>query len=299
MEMGLGTIRRASLCWEVGGRSTGDGNPAGCCPLRRPPTRPSMSTSLAQWREQGRRCTAQLLVSLSDCQLDFRLSTRPRSVLASWRALPPLSHSPPTEPRSHQINSGDVVVVDYWATWCGPCKLIGPHFAKLEPKYPNVKFVKVDIEEQPVSVAVLFWVVCGRRVAVVCKHFVNASVRCGEWTRRASNFRRACLMTSRLGCYNPHRDVSWCSGRSRLGRCPRHNRATGVTASLGPYVAATRRDWPSPRHETSHSRYLLSTSCFLPTCAPTFHASVTLPRHAVLVTIPWCDNAAAICASRL
>ncbi|BEJ17870.1 hypothetical protein CspHIS471_0701380 [Cutaneotrichosporon sp. HIS471] len=47
------------------------------------------------------------------------------------------------------INSGDVVVVDYWATWCGPCKLIGPHFAKLEAKYPTVKFVKVDIEEQP------------------------------------------------------------------------------------------------------------------------------------------------------
>jgi thioredoxin 1 len=46
-----------------------------------------------------------------------------------------------------QINSGDVVVVDFWATWCGPCKLISPHFTKLEEKFPAVKFVKVDVEE--------------------------------------------------------------------------------------------------------------------------------------------------------
>lgn len=47
------------------------------------------------------------------------------------------------------LTSGsDVVVVDYWATWCGPCKMISPHFAKLEGKFPNVKFAKVDVEEQ-------------------------------------------------------------------------------------------------------------------------------------------------------
>jgi thioredoxin 1 len=46
-----------------------------------------------------------------------------------------------------QINSGDVVVVDFWATWCGPCKLISPHFTKLEEKFPAVKFAKVDVEE--------------------------------------------------------------------------------------------------------------------------------------------------------
>ncbi|KAL7425075.1 hypothetical protein Q5752_000763 [Cryptotrichosporon argae] len=46
------------------------------------------------------------------------------------------------------IAGSEPVVVDYWATWCGPCKLIGPHFAKLEAKYPGVKFAKVDVEEQ-------------------------------------------------------------------------------------------------------------------------------------------------------
>lgn len=50
-----------------------------------------------------------------------------------------------------QINGSEPVIVDYWATWCGPCKLISPHFGKLEEKFPGIKFVKVDVDEQNVS----------------------------------------------------------------------------------------------------------------------------------------------------
>ncbi|OIR58885.1 MAG: thioredoxin [Amphiamblys sp. WSBS2006] len=39
------------------------------------------------------------------------------------------------------------VVVDFFATWCGPCKVIGPTFELLSSKYNKVKFVKVDIEK--------------------------------------------------------------------------------------------------------------------------------------------------------
>ncbi|KAJ9097216.1 hypothetical protein QFC21_004885 [Naganishia friedmannii] len=40
------------------------------------------------------------------------------------------------------------VVVDFTATWCGPCKMISPHFEKMEAAFENVVFVKVDVDEQ-------------------------------------------------------------------------------------------------------------------------------------------------------
>lgn len=40
-----------------------------------------------------------------------------------------------------------LVVVDYFTTWCGPCKKIAPILEEFASKYPNVKFIKVDIEQ--------------------------------------------------------------------------------------------------------------------------------------------------------
>ncbi|KAL5246895.1 hypothetical protein ACHWQZ_G018938 [Mnemiopsis leidyi] len=47
------------------------------------------------------------------------------------------------------VGSGDdkLVVVDFWATWCGPCKMIGPKFAKLSKEETDVTFYKVDVDE--------------------------------------------------------------------------------------------------------------------------------------------------------
>lgn len=36
------------------------------------------------------------------------------------------------------------------ATWCGPCKMISPHFEKMEAAFENVVFVKVDVDDQAV-----------------------------------------------------------------------------------------------------------------------------------------------------
>ena len=45
------------------------------------------------------------------------------------------------------IKSNQLVVVDFWASWCGPCRMMAPAFESLAIKNPNVKFAKMNVDD--------------------------------------------------------------------------------------------------------------------------------------------------------
>ena len=46
------------------------------------------------------------------------------------------------------ITQSPIVFVDFWAGWCGPCKMFGPVFEAASEKHPDVVFAKVDTEAE-------------------------------------------------------------------------------------------------------------------------------------------------------
>ena len=45
------------------------------------------------------------------------------------------------------IAQDKLVVVDFYATWCGPCKMIAPLLEKFQNEYSNIKFLKIDVDQ--------------------------------------------------------------------------------------------------------------------------------------------------------
>ncbi len=53
-----------------------------------------------------------------------------------------------TQNFNETLDNNEIVIIDFWAEWCGPCKQFAPIFERVAEKYPDITFAKVNTDEQ-------------------------------------------------------------------------------------------------------------------------------------------------------
>jgi thioredoxin 1 len=64
------------------------------------------------------------------------------------------------------VDDNEIVLVDFWASWCGPCRSFAPVYERVSENHPDIVFAKVDTEAEP-DLAAAFGVMSIPTVMVV------------------------------------------------------------------------------------------------------------------------------------
>ena len=79
------------------------------------------------------------------------------------------------------LAEGKTILLDFYATWCGPCKMLTPVLEEVDSDYPDVEFVKIDVDTDTdlarrynVSVIPTLFVIKDGKVTATTKGYLNA-----------------------------------------------------------------------------------------------------------------------------
>lgn len=102
------------------------------------------------------------------------------------------------------IAEHDMIIFDFWAEWCGPCKQFAPVFEEVSLKHPDILFAKVNVEEEQ-DLAGMFQV---RSIPTIALMREKVVVYANPGALPLSNLEQAITQLRELDMAKVHQDVA-------------------------------------------------------------------------------------------